>query len=340
MGKQESEPKKIIFPHLYLSESRLKIAGALFPRLYVPTVGFTEQDDVGFNLHLVSKLYPPEEKNPPAELKKILPDVKKWIETRRELRFGDFLKALLLSEQKEEMWDITAMIKEGKVRIEDKTSMDMASLYYYILYLFRELEKNQTTVDSILEDLEKLPSPLEGALEEPATNSPYQLSEPLFSEASPLGDEQLELIIKAWFWTFGEELNKSTILITFAPEIFQFVIGEFEESASEDLFSAKPLPISRFEFPNFSGLSLDQFQNILSEEKVSKLTNTWKKAFNEAIKGGDLTDILRDIDGAYGELDLEKTLVKLVYFPDKKTAENHPWVKHLCGNLLVCFLDN
>ena len=342
MGNPNSEPQAVIFPHLYLPEAKLKKAAALFPRLFVPALHFIEQEEAGFNLPSVSRLYPSEDKRPRAELEKLVLDVQEWIERRGELGFRDFFKALLLSEQKEEdekRWDITAMIKEGRVKKTVNASVDRATLYHFILYLFYELEKNQSTADSILDGLSRLPSPLEDALEEPDSKPDHHLSQPLSSESAPLDDEQLELIIKAWFWTFGGELSEPAILITFVPSIFHYVVDQFEESTSDSILSVKSLSISRVELPDLSRLSRDQLENILDEERLSRLAKIWEKAFAEAERGHGFSDIIKKIEEIYNEPDVEKTQTLITYFPEYETANNNPWPKELCGNLLVCFLN-
>ncbi len=338
MAEGTGDLRVLIFPHLYLSEPRIKRVAGLFPRIFVGEPWYLEAEVIKEAQEFISKIHPPTEYKPPAEFKKTVAEVRMWAQTRGELNFRDFLKTFALMDQDQDtMWEIVSLIKGGKASLPKEEGIRPSALWHLALYLYFEFEKNQTAADVALQGIACLPSPLEGALDELVSTPPSALDAALSSGLTPMGHEQLEFIVDAWVRLFGTGLKQFSLVVTFSQEVFQFVKDRFEESVSGDIISAEPLRSAEILLPDCSKLPFEKIA-AMREGGFFEISPTFWHNLLDSLSGEKPPEA-KELDFFFDYFDrvgsIEKTASIITLLPGDVSSGTKSWLRHFAGKGLL-----
>ena len=221
----------ILFPHSQIDESSLKTIIARVGSLTIFQPWFLESPFKGSEqetLSSVSIKNPPETLKPKADFKRLMAEFKEWLSRNRDKGYAAFLSASRKAGPSEDThWEIRRLIMKAGGPEDDGAQENQILKYHLVLHLASEFEENRLAAEQLLNLLKDQKSPLEGALEE-APAEPFFERTALMETQLRVDEYQLGRVIEAWFGLFGDMLAPDDVLITFDPQVVEYVISRFE----------------------------------------------------------------------------------------------------------------
>ena len=238
-----------LFPHSCLPEAEIKqILSFLGPLTICEPwhmerpLFLSEMEDY----KAVKILRPPENMNPGRGFLTLLREYRGWSKTHRDKGHRDFLKAVQGQASSEgSSWTIRQSLLDGRATSQEQ---DQLLKWHLLLHLSRDIDDSRQEIDSLLESLKQMGSPLAGSLEEdpenPLSDLPHSPGESMF------GADAMEQVLEAWMALFGDYLKNEDLLVTGNRQVLDYVLEKWEE-AGEDSNEPAPGPIS-FPWPDLS----------------------------------------------------------------------------------------
>lgn len=328
-----------LFPHSCLPETEIKkILSFLGPlticepwHLERP-VFLSEMED-----HKAVKiLRPPEDMNPGEGFLTLLREYRGWSETHQDKGHRDFLKAVQGQESSEESsWTIRQSLLEGRQEATTK-EQDRALKRHLLLHLARDIDDSRQEVDSLLESLKQMGSPLAGSLEEDPENPLSDL--PHSPGESMIGADAMDQVLEAWMALFGNYLKNEDLLVTGNRQVLDYVLDKWEEAGEG---SSEPAPGSiSFPWPDLSHHGLED----LLKTREGLLGNSAAAQIMDEIRHPDkdghlkrLDTLSQEVGGAF-EWDESwgRLMITVTYLAPLPGRDNGDEVlRHLSGKTLI-----
>jgi len=240
----------ILFPHSCLPGAAKERILSSFAGLtvcepwYMERGGDARGDDARIDI-----LHPPEDLKPPKDFMRLLAEYRTWMGQNR----GYTPPPLEAGE--DATWEIRHTLRHTGKDVRESVEAQVLK-WHLILHLERELEENRTSADEMLLQVKAEKSPLAEALGE-ATPTNGFFDDLARSDSLPSIEERhLKQVLSAWFGLFGSSLPRDGILLTMAPEVFNyaaelFETGPLERSVEEGASSFRKilLPASSIDSP-------------------------------------------------------------------------------------------
>jgi len=312
----------ILFPHSYLSKSKIEKVLTLFGSLTIFQPFFMEQPALlneREDLENVKIMTPPTHLNPGEEFKTLLSEYHTWMDQNQDRGYKEFLKRYQEARLTENnTWEIREMIRrvEKYASIPEKAHTQR---WHTILHLAREVEDQRREADRLLKKLKQKDSLLKGAIEDIDPKKNFLEDLPQFESEPLMDDHILREVVEAWFALFGGYLQDHELLITFNPDVMNFCSQFMKDSWIE--IGKTPDPDITFRFPDLSHQTSEN-QTVAEKRSFdeSKLTE-FKDLIREFRKDPEgnlltLNELSKEIEASFKWDLFDRTLnIKMRYIP-------------------------
>lgn len=226
--------RAVLFPHAYVSESKLKKVLSFFEKAVLFQPWFLEKTPpmARERPDLIELANPPEDCRPEKGFRTLLAEYKEWMRRNFAQGRASFpAVALNQPESDSPTWEIRSMIRNPEKSPGDD-ERGKCLKRHLTLHLAEDMEEGSQSAETLLRAVKGLDSPLRGALgEEDATaflgDLPGLRSEDFFSEG------RLAQVLDAWFGLFEDQATGQDPLITVNPRVMVHLAEVWEEFASE-----------------------------------------------------------------------------------------------------------
>jgi hypothetical protein len=326
--------RALLFPHSFVPEEDIKKALSVFHEVTVFQPWFmTRSLSVATELpELVHVLTPPNHLRPPENFKSLLAEYREWIRNNHDNGSAAFVTFAGVGEEAEPAsWEIRSMIRR-RGQAGEGAEKTISFKWHLILHLATETEEEQREAEKIWKSLGKLGSPLKGSMEE--EELPGLLSDlPGLDREAIFREERLAQILEAWAGLFGDKMAGERPLITFNPQIMEYIIHWWEEFTPPGKGSRS----SRLELtvPDLSALSRGEF---LEKRKAFFEDKGLLKAVDEFCRDPENVSKLKKPD-VYGLLpsgqgSLRLTLAYLLPLRERSIPKRYEFMNHFSGKII------
>lgn len=329
-----------LFPHSCLPETEIKQVLSFLGPLTIcepwhmeRPLFLSEMEDC----KAVKILRPPENMNPGEGFLALLREYRGWSKTHRDKGHRDFLKAVQEQEPSEESsWTIRQSLLEGRQEASPQ-EQDQSLKRHLLLHLARDIDDSRQEVDSLLESLKQMGSPLAGSVEEDPENPLSDLAH--FPGESMIGAVAMDQVLGAWVALFGKYLKNEEPLVTGNRQVLEYVFEKWEE-AGED--SNEPVPGSiSFPWPDLSHHGLEDLiktrEDLLSNNAAEQIMDGIRQPGNDPKEHlARLETLSREVDGAFKWDAWGSLTITVTYLAPLPGYENGDEVlRHLSGKTLI-----
>jgi hypothetical protein len=327
----------VIFPHASLSEGNLKRVLSLFDRVTLFRPWFLEGAALAekYPSPMVQAFDPPERLKPREEFKSLLAEYRQWIRVNKGGGFPAFLAYAQDRSRDPRIYEIRGMIRNmGNPLEQDEKSRILQ--WHLTLHLADELEGDRESTESLLRGVERLGSPLQGAIED--EDMPGLLSDvPDMARETFFTEERLATVLDAWVSVHGEQIPGRGPLVTVNPQVMQFLKDGWEEFVLEGRVTG--LPEFSFLSPDLSPLEMP---DLLARRETALDGTGLREAVagfcDDPDKGSPLLALPADEpEGKLGGL--EWTFVYLLPHGEKSLPRKYRFMKGLSGKILGLVKD-
>ncbi len=231
-----------IFPHGCIEQSLLDRVLASFDPVSICLPWYIDTPPFLSDTHYKSHVYihRPDYK-PPEDFERLLNEYRLWIRQHTDKGFTKFLAARHETGQDKET---IRQIRQTILRMERGEGQDMedtsALKSHVILHLAMENEQTVRETDQMLNRIKAQKSPIADALEDDVRSSVTIFDDfPVSTTWPSIPDHLIKPVLEAWICLFRNMVPENEPLLTFDPDIFQYIKGLFKDNEETMITSLK-----------------------------------------------------------------------------------------------------
>ncbi|GEM_PF-6094755 len=224
-----------IFPHLHIEQSVMDKVLTSFDLVSVYLPWYVDIPSFLLDNTYKSHIYihrPVKDHRPAEDFERLLKEYKLWIRQHTDRGVTQFLATRRETEQDEET---IRQIRQTILRMErgEGPNMENASALksHIILHLAMESEQTISETDQMLNQIKEQRSPVADLIEDNITSSPTIFEDLPVSKGWPsIPNHLIKPVLEAWIYLFGNMVSADEPLLTFDPDIFQYMEELFTDT--------------------------------------------------------------------------------------------------------------
>jgi hypothetical protein len=318
----------VLFPYSHFSETEIKKIFTLFGPLRLFSPWYMKPpslESINVERKIIDVKYPLKEMKPEEKFETLLMEYSRWMHDHQDKGYTEFLKTgLEIGPSENTTWGIRGMLRNMKGG--DNTANDTLR-WHLILHLAQDMENQRREADRILTSLKEKGILFKGIIDKANDVQNPVEDLPSFESDFFMSEQHLRHIFEAWFALFGVYLRENDLFLTFNRHFMDFADTLWEQPSNENQIDG--ILSFRFEFPDFSHLSLED----LYEIKRTASTDDTLRGFQDLLLhfGDDPIHNLPKLENLTANLEksylFEKTKntfkIRVKHFPPFPNTANH-----------------